>query len=140
MGKTMRVPFFQALYVLLLAITLQGCNSLGYGDVDIDTTRKAIVAANAEIRGANLLLQDLIQRRAISQAQAQSAKDALQQAKDGLQIALNAVDVGRVRAALDSADDVVIVDASVEAVEFGAADAAVVDAYVRRVGWNQVYF
>ena len=82
------------LFAAVTLLLMQGCGTLGYQDVDIDTTRKAIVAANAEIRGANLLLQDLIQRRAISQSQAQSAKDALQNAKDGLQIALNAVDVG----------------------------------------------
>ncbi len=77
----------------LLAIGLQGCSTLGYGDVEIDTTRKAVLVAVAEVRGANLLLQDLIQRRAISSSQAQTAKDSLQDAADGLQVALNLVNL-----------------------------------------------
>ena len=88
---------YKSIYVLwlycLLAIGLQGCTAMGYGDVDIDTTRKAIVVSVAEVRGANLLLQDLIQRRAITSAQAQTAKDSLQDAADGLQVALNLVNL-----------------------------------------------
>lgn len=79
--------------VFLALFILQGCASLGYGDVDIDTTRKAIVVANAEIRAANLLLQDLIARRAISRDAASETLSNLQGAKDNLQTALNALDL-----------------------------------------------
>lgn len=82
--------FLLAFFVLAL---IQGCASNGYDGADIDTTRKGILVANAEVRGANLLLQDLILRRAISQSQAQQAKDALQDAHNGLQRALDAVNV-----------------------------------------------
>ena len=102
MVRTVKLHAYQALYLMLAVLTLQGCGTMGYGDVDIDTTRKGIVAATAEIRGANLLLQDLIQRQAISRAQAQSAQDALQQAKDGLQVALNAIELGGDPAAADT--------------------------------------
>ena len=73
------------------AFSLPACSTLGYENVD--TTRKAIVVANAEVRAANFLLQDLIARRAISQNQASNALNNLQKAKDNLQTALNAVDV-----------------------------------------------
>ncbi len=82
--------------VSLLIIMLSGCGMLGgnpYSDVDIDSTRKAIIVANAEVRGANLLLKEVIRSRQISQVQAQRSLDALQTAKDGLQYALNAVDL-----------------------------------------------
>lgn len=48
----------------------------------------------------------------------------------------NVTSAPRARASLDSADDVVIVDATVEVLDFGAADPATVDAYVERVGWD----
>lgn len=83
--KTFYGAIFLALFVL------QGCATLGYENVD--TTRKAIVVATAEVRAANLLLQDLIARRAISSSQATQALASLQQAKDHLQTALSAVDV-----------------------------------------------
>lgn len=82
--------------VSLLALMLSGCGTFGgnpYSDVDIDSVRKAIIVANAEVRGANLLLKEVIQSRLISQVQAQRSLDALQTAKDGLQNALNAVDL-----------------------------------------------
>jgi len=82
--------------VSLLAIVLSGCGTFGgnpYSDVSIDSTRKAIVVANAEVRGANLLLKEVIRSRLISQVQAQQVLDALQAAKDRLQDALNAVDL-----------------------------------------------
>jgi hypothetical protein len=79
--------------IAIVVVALHGCASMGYDDVDIDTTRKAIVVSTAEIAGATFLLQDLITRNAISQSDAQGVKDSLQDAKDGLQVALSAVDV-----------------------------------------------
>ena len=73
------------------AFLLPACSTIGYENVD--TTRKAIVVANAEVRAANLLLQDLIARRVISSAQATETLANLQQAKNHLQTALNAVDL-----------------------------------------------
>lgn len=77
--------------VFLAVFVLQGCETLGYENVD--TTRKAIVVANAEVRAANLLLQDLIARRVISSAQATETLANLQRAKNHLQTALDAVDL-----------------------------------------------
>lgn len=91
--KAVKVPLTNVLYLMMLMIGMQGCGTLGYGDVDIDTTRKAIVVANAEIRGANLLLQDLIQRRAIDRDAAQRTKDALDDGNRHLRTALTAIDV-----------------------------------------------
>ncbi len=50
--------------------------------------------------------------------------------------ARNAGARGMVRAALDSASDVVIVDASVEVLDFDRVDPDTVAAYVGRVGWD----
>ncbi|MFK8023843.1 MAG: pyridoxamine 5'-phosphate oxidase family protein [Ilumatobacter sp.] len=50
--------------------------------------------------------------------------------------ARNATTTGRARAALDSADDVVIFDADVETHEFNDAPAALIDGYIERVGWD----
>ena len=83
---------FSVLMLAALSI-LNACETLGYGDVKIDTVRKSIVVSNAELRGANLLLQDLIRSSTISQNQAQSALDKLNDAHDALQDALKAVDV-----------------------------------------------
>lgn len=91
--RAVKVPLINAMYVMYLLIAMQGCTALGYGEVDIDTTRKAIVAANAEIRGANMLLQDLVTRRAIDRDDAQRALSALQEGKNHLSTALRAVDV-----------------------------------------------
>lgn len=82
--------------VSLLAIVLSGCGTFGgnsYSDVDIDSTRKAIVVANAELRGLNYLLREVIRSRAISSVQAQQAHDALQASQNRLQDALDAVDL-----------------------------------------------
>jgi hypothetical protein len=82
--------------VSLFAIILTGCGLFGgnvYDDVNIDSTRKAIVVANAELRATNLLLKEVIQSRAISKEQAQKALDGLQKTQDYLQQALNAVDI-----------------------------------------------
>jgi len=48
----------------------------------------------------------------------------------------NASATGAVRAALDSADDVVIVDATAEAIALGDADPDTMRAFVDRVGWD----
>lgn len=85
--------YFAFLIGFLILALAQGCASNGYGEADIDTTRKGILVANAEVRSVNLLLQDLIARRAISQSDAQRAKDSLQDAHDALQLALDAVNV-----------------------------------------------
>lgn len=76
---------------LVLAFFVQGCSTLGYENVD--TTRKAIVVANAEIAAANALLQDLIGRRAISREHAERAHHSLQAAHNSLQTALDAIDL-----------------------------------------------
>lgn len=81
--------WFLAAFILL---PLSACSTLGYEN--IDTTRKAIVVATAEVRAANLLLQDLVARRAINRTQADAALRNLQSAKNQLQTALIAVDVG----------------------------------------------
>jgi hypothetical protein len=81
------------IYVLFLWASLlgaAGCSTLGYENVD--TTRKAILVANAELAAANSLLRDLIDRRAISSAAAEDAHLELQAAHDHLQTALSAVD------------------------------------------------
>jgi PBP1b-binding outer membrane lipoprotein LpoB len=77
--------------IMLLALFMQGCASAGYQNVD--TSRKAILVATAEVRGANLLLQDLIEREAISNDDAKNALNQLIIAKDQLQTALNAIDL-----------------------------------------------
>lgn len=48
----------------------------------------------------------------------------------------NVAESGKARAALDSADDVVIIDADARLVLFADADPAMVKRYVERVGWN----
>ena len=48
----------------------------------------------------------------------------------------NAVASGTVRAALDSASDVVIVDATVEVLDFDSVDPHTAASYVGRVGWD----
>ena len=50
--------------------------------------------------------------------------------------ARNAIQSGVVKASLDGADDVVLIDATVEVIDFSSADSELVDAYVKRVGWN----
>jgi hypothetical protein len=54
----------------------------------------------------------------------------------GTPTARNASETGGVKATLDSAHDVVLIDATVEVVEFSSANPSLVDAYVDRVGWN----
>lgn len=88
----MKTPLY-AIPFLFLLFWLSGCATLGYDDIQIDDTKDAILVANAEIRGANFLLQDLIRREAISKADAQTAKDHLDDAHDVLNEALAAVDL-----------------------------------------------
>ncbi len=85
-----QVKQFYALLFLALFV-LQGCGTLGY--TNVDTTRKAIVVATAEVRAANMLLQDLIDTGSISQSDARKALNSLQSAKNRLQAGLNAIDV-----------------------------------------------
>lgn len=77
--------------MLMMMLSVQSCSTMGYENVD--TTRKAILVANAEVRAANLLLSDLVDRRAIDKDDAQSALNSLQSAKDHLQTALDAVNL-----------------------------------------------
>lgn len=76
---------FVYLLFLFMALFAQGCSSLGYENVD--TTRKAILVANAEVRAANLLLQDLIQTEQIGREDAARALGSLQNAKNQLETA-----------------------------------------------------
>ncbi len=48
----------------------------------------------------------------------------------------NAQATGVVKAALDSADDVVLIDGTVDVLDFGSADPTLVGIYVQRAGWN----
>ena len=48
----------------------------------------------------------------------------------------NATATGRARIALDSAADVVVIDADVECVGLSDADQSVLDVYASRVGWD----
>jgi len=86
------------LVVSLLAVfSVTGCGVFGgsnpYENVDIDTVRKGILVANAELRGANLLLKEVIRSRSISSDDAQRALDGLRDARTTLQDALTAVDI-----------------------------------------------
>lgn len=48
----------------------------------------------------------------------------------------NLIASSNARLTLDSADDVVIIEATATVVDLATADPAVMDAYVERVGWN----
>jgi len=50
--------------------------------------------------------------------------------------ARNAIATGRARAALDSADDVVIIDTVAEVVAFDTAEQSLTSRYIKRVGWD----
>jgi hypothetical protein len=50
--------------------------------------------------------------------------------------ARNAAATGVCKASLDSADDVVLIDADVEVVDFAGADPETAERYVERVGWS----
>jgi stage V sporulation protein SpoVS len=90
MKRSYHRQFIYVLFLLLSFIGAVGCTSMGY--TDVDTTRKAILVANAEVRAGNLLLQDLVERQAIGKSDADKALKALQDAKNHLQTALSAVD------------------------------------------------
>jgi len=89
--RTYRLIWLYLALALFLSVQTS-CSTLGYENVD--TTRKGILVANAELRAANFLLQDLIQRRAISSFDAEDAHEKLQEAHDLLQTSLAAVDAG----------------------------------------------
>ncbi len=82
--------FIYLLFMWLSLIGAAGCSTLGY--TDVDTTRKAILVANAEVRAANMLLQDLISSGSIGRTQAESALSSLNSALGQLQTALSAID------------------------------------------------
>lgn len=86
------IPKLLAAAVLAFTVAAGGCTHHPYGDVTIDTTREAIVIANAELRAANLLLQTLIRSNSVSRDQAQAIKDELQNANTSLREALEAVE------------------------------------------------
>lgn len=75
--------------IFLSLFVLQGCTTLGYENVD--TTRKAIVVANAELRAANLLLQDMIVKRQVNREQAETALASLQDTHNFLQNAADSL-------------------------------------------------
>ena len=79
------------IWAAFLSAGLSACSTLGYENVD--TSRKAILVATAEVRGANLLLQDLITRNVIDNDDARSALNELMIAKDQLQTALNVIEL-----------------------------------------------
>lgn len=78
-------------FAAFLLLNLSACSTIGYEKVD--TSRKAIIVGVAEVRAANLLLQDLIKRDAISDDDARNALNQLIIAKDQLQTALSAIDL-----------------------------------------------
>lgn len=69
---------------------LAGCATYG----DIDTARKAAVVANAEVRGGYLLLEELVQNRAVSAAQAREIQSTLDDANEAVKSAFRAVQAG----------------------------------------------
>jgi len=79
------------IWAAFLLPVLSSCGSMGYEKVD--TSRKAILVVTAEVRAANLLLQDLITRNAISDDDATNALNQLIIAKDSLQTALDAIEI-----------------------------------------------
>ena len=52
------------------------------------------------------------------------------------QTARNAAATGVIKVSLDNTNDVVLIDADVEVVDFAAVDQETVERYVGRVGWN----
>ena len=48
----------------------------------------------------------------------------------------NVLATGAVKATLDSADDVVLIEGTAEAVDFASASPKLLELYVKRVGWN----
>lgn len=90
--RDFNIAFLSAIWGgLLLMSTMTACSTLGYENVD--TARKAIIVANAEIRAANLLLQDLVVRNVINDEDAQASLQSLRQAHGELQTAQSALTV-----------------------------------------------
>lgn len=90
-NKNLLPSILVLVWATFLLAGLSACSTLGYENVD--TSRKTIVVAIAEVRAANLLLQDLIKRNAISDDDASNALNQLIIAKDQLQTALNLIDL-----------------------------------------------
>lgn len=90
-NKNLLPSILVLVWAAFLLAGLSACSTLGYENVD--TSRKTIVVAIAEVRAANLLLQDLIKRNAISDDDASNALNQLIIAKDQLQTALNLIDL-----------------------------------------------
>ena len=80
------------LFAFAALLQMQACGVFEEYE-NVDTTRKAILVANAEIRGANLLLQDLIRRDVIPDNEARQALGALRSGHESLQTALTLIDV-----------------------------------------------
>ncbi len=81
-------------FLATLVFGLPGCGTFGYGGVDIDTARKAAVVANAEVRGGYLLLESLVENRAINSTQARQAQQHLDTANDAIKATFRAVQAG----------------------------------------------
>lgn len=75
--------------IIWATFLLQSCSTFGYENVD--TTRKAIIVANAELRAANLLLQDMIVKRQVNREQAETALASLQDTHNFLQNAADSL-------------------------------------------------
>mgnify|MGYP005607576109 CR=1 FL=1 len=83
------------LFVMFAALAAFGCGAPPYeGDSSINDTRSAIVAATAELRALNGLLQDAIKSESISKENAEIAHARLMIVQDALEEALALVDSG----------------------------------------------
>jgi hypothetical protein len=82
-------------FTIGVALALSGCGLFGgYSSVDIDTTRKAAVVANAEVRGGYLLLESLVENRAITSEAARRAQGHLDTANESIKATFRAVQAG----------------------------------------------
>ena len=75
--------------MLALAVGLPGCGTLG--GYDIDTARKAAVVANGEIRSGYLLLESLVESRAINSTDARRAQSSLDDARSAIRASFTAI-------------------------------------------------
>ena len=91
MNREFIIGFYMAM-LMVITLALDGCAN-PYGNVNIDTTNKALIVAIAETRAANLLLQEVIKARVIDQGQAQSVLDTLRTTLQTLQAAKDSVAV-----------------------------------------------
>lgn len=85
---------FTRIWFVIAALALPGCawlDFIGYGDTEIDTARKAVVVADAEVRSGYLLLESLIKSRSISASDARKAKTALDDARAGIRLTFSAI-------------------------------------------------